>query len=119
MRFPQSVVLLTVFVLVLGSGCPPKRTLVTLTNNGSDPITEFWIAPLGYDWGPSRISILHLGRSVSIAISPGTWDFKVQDSGLDSDHLSALNVAEGQELKLVWTGTALTRAKGQALAVAQ
>ena len=121
MRFPQIVVILTVFVLVLGFGCPPQQAFVSLSNIDSDTITGFWIRPSNTsDWGPLRLTpVLFSGTSVKITISPGVWDFRVEDDGLSQGEKLNISVSQGQEVRLIWTATGIAVAKSQTMAAAQ
>ena len=123
MRFPQIAALLTLFALVLGSGCPaPQQSSVILTNNDSDTITEFWIrASNTTDWGPRRLSpVLFTGRYVTIPISFTMCDFKIEDASLHTDEILNVPVSPGQQVIVSWGSTlSVTHAKSETEAEAQ
>ena len=122
MRFPRILVVLTLFALVLGFGCPaPKQSTVTLTNNDSDIITDFWIrASNTTDWGPRRLSpVLFPGHYVTIPISYTLCDFKIEDNYLDTDELLNVPVSPGQNVIVSWGSTLSVTHKSATVAEAQ
>jgi len=83
----RKLVLLGIMLLSLLAGCGEQSPQVTVTNDlGIWDITEVFVDPSDSPWSESRLGSDNLepGESVTVDITPGTWDIQVIDEDGDS-----------------------------------
>ncbi len=110
MRNGKVIVILAAALLVVGMGCPTAT--VTLTNNDSvDSVLFFFIfeSDTTDGYGENRSpAFMAPGQSVSVNVSPGTYDLFVTDSAFQSGTLRDVTLEADQNLQVSWAGDGLT-----------